>query len=401
MAGSNTQQNLRTTLTSRPPEPQLGRNHITFVCNDTKTLYLFRREVIIELVRANYQVTIVAPFDEYVEYFIAEGVQFHQLTLSRQGRNVLEDYRSYQSLRRAYKNLKPDIIFHYTIKVNIYGTLAASKLGIPSISVVPGLGHFPDADNRLFKALLAKGYEKAARNSTEIWFLNSHDHGYFEAKGWLEKTNCRILPGEGINTRTFYYKAPLRNKVPSVLYLGRLLINKGARTFAQAAKRSKRLGINATFKMVGFIDESHSNGIKTKELNSWTKKGWITYGGSTNSPQSVLEQSDIIVVPTNYREGLNRVIQEALAIGRPVITTAVPGAGELVEHNKTGYIVPPNNPNAIVDVLQLFLSYSREKQEKMGQLGSRSVSEKYDVNNVLPHYWDAIARHCKVSNISQ
>ena len=396
MPNNTTQRNYRTTVRSAPPKPRPGRMKIAFVCNDTKTLYLFRREAIIELLRSKYQVTIIAPFDDYAEYFIANGVRFENLILSRQGRNILEDYSSFKALTSIYKKLSPDLVFQYTIKINIYGTLAARKLKIPCISVVPGLGHFPDASNKLIKYLLARGYESAAEHSSEIWFLNAHDHGYFEAKGWLNHSPCRILPGEGINTNIYHHKPLVENKKINVLFLGRLLINKGARVFAETARLAKDLGLPLTFKMVGFIDESHSNGISSRELNSWTYKEWINYEGSTDAPETAIENSDIVVVPTSYREGLNRVIQEALAIGRPVITTSVPGAGELVEHNKTGYIVPPNDPDAILEVLQSFLTLSLGARTQMGVLGSKSVITKYDVGNVLPNYWDAIARHCSI-----
>jgi len=104
----------------------------------------------------------------------------------------------------------------------------------------------------------------------------------------------------------------------------------------------------------------------------------------------------MLVIPTVFREGLNRVIQESLSIGRTVITTPVPGAGELVQHNETGYVVPPNNPQAIVDCIEYHLSLSEAKRLHMSRLGSQRMKERYDVKHVLPYYWDAIDKHCQV-----
>ena len=387
---------VRTTTRSTPPKPTEGRSKIAFTCNKVMGLQLFRKEVIIDLIAASYEVYIITPVDHYVESFISAGATFINYKLEDQSRNIAVEIRQIFQLRKIYKTIAPDLIFQYTIKPNIYGTMAAKSLGIPCISLVPGLGIFPDIKKFFIRRLIEIGYSFAAKNSNEIWFLNNHDRGFFDAKGWLKKSTSRLLPGEGVNTSIFSFTPLPHNERPKALFLGRLLKTKGIITFAKVAEIAKRLNLEIDFHVIGFIDEEHPDGISSQELKAWTEAKYLTYGGTTSNPAEELKKVDIVIVPTTFREGLNRVVQEALSIGRTVITTSVPGAGELIDHTQTGYIVPPNDPEAIIQILQLHTSLSFEERNNMAKLGSEYVASKYDVCKILPHYWDAITRHCSI-----
>jgi len=247
----------RTSSLNCPPRTASGRQRIAFACNRGQGLHLFRREVITSLLEAGYDVFIVSPFDAYIQSFISLGAKFHNIDLLEQSTNVIGEIKSLLQINKIYREIKPDMAFHYTIKANIYGTISAARQNITCINIVPGLGAFPDFSKFPLRHILHKGYEIAVKRAEETWFLNAHDQGYFEAKGWLRNSTYRILPGEGVNTQTFQTKPFLNRPTPEILFLGRLLVAKGIRVFAQAAKLCKKQNINVSFRVVGFIDESH------------------------------------------------------------------------------------------------------------------------------------------------
>ena len=359
---------------------------------------LFRAGIIARLIAAGFEVYVIAPNDAHTSALIALGTRFHELPISTQGRNVLDELSAARRLRRLYEKVEPDLVFHYTIKLNIYGVFAAHRLGIPSVCMVPGLGTFPDIRNNLVRVALARGYAYAARHASEIWFLNQHDYGFFESRGWLERTTARILPGEGVDTRRFAVQPLPRRRRPRVLFVGRLLATKGVETFATAARLARDLGLDMDFGLLGHLEEHSPSGISAELLQSWVRSGVLTYHGATDDVRPYLTQADIVVLPTYYREGLNRVLQEAMASGRPVVTTNVPGAGELVTHESTGYIVPVRDPEAICEALRYHFNLSRERREAMGKRARKHIVRYHDEDIVHGHYFDAIARQAAATS---
>lgn len=358
--------------------------------NNGAGLMLFRSGVIRRLVAAGFDVHVVAPNDANASALIALGVSFHELRISTQGKRPLEELAAVADLRRIYRQVDPDLIFHYTIKLNVYGSYVASRLGIPSVCMVPGLGTFPDVSNRVLRAALSRGYAYAAKHADEIWFLNQHDYGFFDARGWLAETTARVLPGEGVDTERFGYVPIVPRERPRVLFVGRLLATKGVVTFAETARLARGLGFD--FELLGYVEEHSPAGISAERLQSWVRAGDLTYHGATVDVRPYLTAADIIVLPTYYREGLNRVLQEAMACGRPVITTNVPGAGELVDHESTGYIVPVRDPDAVLSALQYHFSLPLDQREAMGRRARRYIVRHHDETIVHGHYFDAVAR---------
>ena len=365
---------------------------LAFVCNNSMGLSLFRRGVIEAFVHAGYEVHVVAPYDSHTPALIAAGVRFTELRLSRQGTSPFGEARLVRSLVDAYNRIRPDLVFHYTIKINIYGTYAAKRLRIPCVCVVPGLGIFPDVRNGMLRRLLASGYAFAARNATEFWFLNQHDHGFFESRGWLAGVTTRVIPGEGVDTLAYQHTPLPERRVPRVLFIGRLLRTKGVEVFAQAAALAAVRGMSVQFELLGHLEEHNPSGVSADEMMSWIDSGTVRYHGAVRDVRPYLYAAELVILPTYFREGLNRVIQEAMATGRPVITTNVPGAGELVIHGSTGYIVPTHDAHAVVDALAYHLRLSAAERAAMGRRARRRVVERYDESLVRGHYYDAVSR---------
>lgn len=386
---------LRSSRRRKAPAPTNGANRIAFVSNNGAGLVLFRSGIIAKLVRAGYEVHVIAPTDGNTSSLIALGARFHDLRLSTQGRNPIYEARAVGQLMRLYRRVAPDLIFHFTLKLNLYGVFAAKRLSIPCIGVVPGLGTFPDVHNPLLRSALARGYAYAARHAEEFWFLNQHDYGFFDARRWLANTCARVLPGEGVNVKKFDYRPLPNNSRPRILFVGRLLAAKGVEVFAEAATNAHRFGLPYDFEMLGYLEENSPTGISAERLQSWVQSGLLTYHGTAADVRPYMTAADVIVLPTYYREGLNRVLQEAMAIGRPVVTTNVPGAGELVEHEATGYVVPARDPNAVLEALSYHFSLTRTQRSAMGKRARDHIVRNYDEDIVHGHYFDVVARLAK------
>ncbi len=375
------------------PVPTEHLRTLAFVCNDMLTLDLFRGEAIRSFLEAGFGVHVVAPYHARATNLIAAGASFTELSIDTFSKHPVTEVALVREILRTYQAIAPDLIFHYTIKVNIYGTFAARRLGIPCVNMAPGLGTFPDVAGRTLRSLLAFGYAYAARNAYEFWFLNQHDYRFFDARGWLSDTPARVLPGEGVDT-DYYRRAPMpsASKGRHVLFVGRLLETKGARVFAEVAEAARRDRLDIEFHMFGYLQEHNPDGISARELHGWVSDGRLTYHGAVDDIRPFIERADLVLLPTHFREGLNRVLLEAMSCGRPVVTTPVPGAGELVQHGVTGYIVPVKDVDATLETLRFHFALSAEARDQMGQRARNYILQRYNIDEVLGHYYDVVAR---------
>ena len=322
---------------------------------------------------------------------ISEGFKVDTVKFDLYDRRALHQVSLLRLLISKYRRLDPDFIFHYTIKPNIFGTYAAKALGIPSIAIVTGLGTFPDVQGRVSKHLLYSAYGLSARLSQNVWFLNSSDKDHFQDRGWLKKTGSLILPGEGVNTSHYAFKKPkdVTNRKPfTVLYAGRFICQKGARTFAEAARIVRARQPNIRFRVLGFLELHNPDAIPQAEFRQWTQEGLFAYLGQTHDVRPEIQRADVVVLPTAYREGLSRILLEAMSIGRPIITTNVVGAGELVEHEKNGFLVPVNDSGAVADAIERCSALSAEERAAYGKRSRQIVEDRYDEKYIIESYME-------------
>ena len=366
--------------------------------NSSAGLYLFRRGIISKLQSLGFATVCVAPYDAMTPSLLALGLEYHPIDFSLYGTNPIAELELYLRLRQLYKRIRLDFVFHYTIKPNLYGTFAAYSLGIPSIAVVAGLGVFPDVPSPWLRIAIDAAYKRAARASREIWFLNQHDEGYFEGRGWLAEARSRVLVSEGVDLDYYAYQ-PLTaatdrgRSTPVVLFAGRLLGRKGVRDFAATAQILQARGVPTDFRLLGRFEQHNPDAITLAEVDHWSRAQILTYVGATTDVRPYLADADVVVLPTTYREGVSRILLEAMATGRPIVTTDSVGAGELVEHGKSGFKVPPNDPGAIADALELYAAMSVAERERMGRYGRKICEEKYDERRVFTIYEEALYRY--------
>ena len=363
--------------------------HILIISSELFSLINFRSSLIKYLIDCGHRVTALAPKEKYnnedsIQKFKSMGVIFKSYSLSRTGLNPFKDYSSYKSICLVISKCKPDIVIAYTAKPVIYAGMAMRLF--PKISFFPlitGLGYgFTEGDEvkrKLIRQLMIILYRKGLKNSKSIIFQNPDDEKlFYKLKIIFKNMSSHIVHGSGVDLDLYPF-SPLPKK-PIFLMLARLLIDKGVREYAEAARIVKAKFPKAIFQLAGRLDSNPST-ISSNELNFWINEGFIQYLGEISSVQKSITSCRFYVLPS-YREGTPRSVLEAMATGRPVITTDVPGCRETVIHGKNGLLVPPKNSKSLANAMIQLLEETDDKTQSMGRESFILAKEKYAVERV-------------------
>ena len=339
-----------------------------------------------------YIISAVATTDEYVSYIKSEGFSFIPVTISRKGKNPLEDislvFRFWQILKRE----QPNIILTYTPKPNIYASIAAHFLHVRVISNVAGLGNV-FVNSGILSVIVSCLYKLAFKQSYRIYFQNNDDLKYFTDKGLVDKSVSVRIPGSGVDIRKFTPQ-PHRNTDNKFIFMlvSRMLWDKGIGEFVQAARRLKIKYPNVAFYLIGFIDSQNPQGISKQQIESWVKEKIIDYYGATYDIVGTMANADCIVLPSFYREGVPRVLLEAASMAKPIITTDSVGCRDAVEDGITGYLCKAKDVDDLYDKMSRILHLSKEEREAMGMRGRAKMSREFDENFVIQRYMNDIER---------
>ena len=367
-----------------------GEKRIAFVSNSAWSVYNFRLDVIRSLMRQGYQVMVVATKDEYVVYLEEAGCSFVDVYFNNRTGNPVKDYFFYRKLRQVYKRCKPDFIFHYVTKPNIYGSLAAASLRIPSVSVITGLGYAFAKDNWLNN--LVKGlYTRALTNVKQAWFLNNEDAAMFLQRKIVSPAKVKILPGEGVNT-TYFSPAAEKQQHQSgqkpfcFLMSTRLLKSKGVAVYAEAVRILKAKGYALNCRVIGFFEPHHPDSLSEEDLQRWEAASLIYYDGFANDVRPHLEAADCFVFPSSYNEGIPRALLEAASMELPVITSRSRGCKEVVIENVTGYLCNSSDVADFADKMEKMICLGAEERNQMGTKGRAFAIEKFEISKVINYY---------------
>src|SRR5690554_1029195 len=313
-----------------------------------KSLINFRGPLIKALCDAGLEVHAIAPNlndDQKTRAQLqAWGVITHDVPMQRTGTNPLRDLSTLHSLYRLFREIKPDAVLGYTIKPVIYGTLAAWLTRVPKRYVlITGLGYaFSDqakGKRAIVLGVVRRLYRMAIRRTHHVMFQNSDDQALFRSLSILPShVPSTVVNGSGVDVKHFE-QAPLPDAPVSFLLTARLIADKGVRLYAEAAKKIKSTHQDVTFFLVGDLDDNPES-IKREELDAWIESGDIEYLGRLSDVRPALANAHVFVLPTYYREGVPRTILEAMAMGRPIITTDAPGCRETVVEGENGFLVP-------------------------------------------------------------
>ncbi|MGL5099151.1 MAG: glycosyltransferase family 4 protein, partial [Fusobacteriaceae bacterium] len=311
---------------------------ILFVANKLWDVFIFRGGVIKSLVEDGHQVKIVAPDDGRVDTGKALGAKAIDIKVDKRGMNPLRDIFLFFQLLKIYRIEKPELIFHYTIKLNIYGTLAARILGIKSIAVLTGLG-YSFVQKGLVSKIAKVLYKFSLKGAEEVWVLNRDDRDYLLREEITEEKKLFILPGEGVNTEKYKPISKERQNEEIVfLMIARAFFDKGFREYEEAARNIKKEYPQMKFQFLGALGEGSRGGVDKEYMDRLIQEGTMEYLGITDDVPSVVKKVDCVALPS-YREGISMVLLEAAAMEKPIIATNVTGCREIVEEGVTGFLV--------------------------------------------------------------
>ncbi|WP_104472348.1 glycosyltransferase family 4 protein [Acinetobacter indicus] len=308
--------------------------------------------------------------------------------LNRGGLNPLADILATYKLAQQIKQLKPDLVFSYFSKPVIFGTLAAKIAKVPKIiGMLEGLGYtFTDQPNglspktKLIKAIQVFLYKLALPKLDQLILLNHDDKTDLLINNDIAVKETYILGGIGLDLNQYKYSPATKDLPIQFLFIGRLLKEKGIHDFIAAAQIVKQKFPQTTFTVLGGIDEANLGALTEGELAEYIDKKVIDYPGHVENIAERIKQSHVFVLPS-YREGVPRSTQEAMAIGRPVITTDVPGCRDTVIDGINGFLVPKWNPQVLAEKMIYFIEHP-EQVRMMGDQSHKIAIEKFDAEKV-------------------
>lgn len=355
------------------------------------SFYGFRADLIKALVELNHEVYAFTSEckEDDLSKISALGATPIPYKLSRGGLNPLNDIKATLFLAKKIKSLQPDLVFSYFSKPVIFGTLAAKLANTPKIiGMLEGLGYtFTDQPEGItYKTQIIKNiqiglYKLALPKLDTLIFLNSDDPKDLLQKYAIKASNVEVLGGIGLNLKNYPY-SPLPNLEKDIrfLFIGRLLKEKGIHEFVESARIVKQAYPNATFIVLGSIDKANPGALREGELEGLISSNTIEYPGYVNNIADWIANSHVFVLPS-YREGVPRSSQEAMAIGRAIITTDVPGCRETVIDGLNGFLIEKWNPNALAKKMIYFIE-NPEKIEEMGLESYKIAKDRFDANEV-------------------
>jgi glycosyltransferase involved in cell wall biosynthesis len=356
---------------------------VAFIASYPESLINFRLHLIKEFLARDFSVIAIAPYDKNVIDKLAEiGVEYIPLSVERNGKNPFHDIVFLIRLIGILRKQKPYLTFSYTIKPVIYGTLAARLANVPQIfAMLTGTGYVFSKMNLKSRCIgwVAKALLRfSLRFNKKLFFQNKDNLAEFSQEKLISSHQpVAIINGSGVDINIFK-KVDLPEKI-SFLMIARLLVDKGVREYVEAARAIKKRYPQVTFKLVGWRD-TNPHSISENELREWINSGVIDYLGKLADVRGAIAESSVYVLPS-YGEGTPRTVLEAMAMGRPIITTDVPGCRETVIDGKNGFLVPPQNVTVLSEKMAYFLDFPQQIQ-LMGEASRLMVVDKYDVNKV-------------------
>lgn len=350
-----------------------------------RSLLNFRGALLEALVRHGHRVVACAPGhdDDVARALASIGVDYRPTPIERASLNPIADLRTVASLTRLMRDVQPDVFFGYTIKPVIYGSLAARFAGVPRrYAMITGLGYAfgqGGLGRRALARLVGVMYRAGLRGSPAVFFQNPDDVALFQALGIVDEEQAVLVNGSGVDLEHFA-PAPISRRPPSFLLIARLIREKGILEYVEAARLVKRSHPQATFRLVGPLD-SNPTAVSENELAAWRREGVVEYLGKLDDVRPAIAASSVYVLPSFYREGTPRSVLEAMAMGRPVITTDAPGCRETVIEGENGFLVPPRDPAALAEAMSRFLEQP-ELASRMGAASRQIAEARYDVHKV-------------------
>ena len=375
---------------SRGGENAPPRRRLALSVNASWNVINFRTGLISGLIDAGHEVVVLAPVDAYSSRLPALGVRFEELPLDAKGLSPLGDLRLLWSYYRLFRKLGVDAYLAFTVKPNVYGTIAARLLGIPAINNVAGLGAIY-AKNSALTRLVSGLYKLAFRRSSVVFFQNEDDRQLFVAKRIVRPDQAGLLPGSGVDLTRFVPSDKSQEGTGfTFLLTARMLWDKGIGEFVEAGRRLRREFPQARLQLLGFADLPGANAIPRRVIDEWVAEGAVEYLGETDDVRPYLREADCVVLPSRYREGVPRSLLEAAAMAKPLIATNTPGCRDIVEAGVNGLICSAGDTDSLLGAMREMVCKTAAERQQLGDAGRRLVQEKFSEEIVIRRYLAAI-----------
>lgn len=361
---------------------------ILILGNSAGGTYNFRKELLQELIKRNHEVFLSVPNDDYVERIEALGCKVIITEFYRRGMNPKQEQILYKKYCKIIKEVKPDKILTYTIKPNIYGGIAARKLGIPQLANITGLGTSIE-DGGLSSKLILSLYKFGLKAAKVVFFQNQSNLDFFINKK-LVRGSAVLLPGSGVNLQEFCYENyPEETGKTVLLIIGRMMKNKGTGEIIEAARIVRKTHPNVIFRFIGFADDDWQ-----ATIDSAVSEGIIEYPGNQTDVHTFIKNSHATLM-ASYHEGMSNVLLETASTGRPIIASDITGCKETFDEGISGIGFRIKDSGDIVRAIEEFLSLPYEKCAEMGKAGRAKVEKEFDRQIVVNKYIGEIEKEVK------
>lgn len=358
---------------------------LLFVVNVDWFFLSHRLPIALAAQKVGFQVHIATAITDKMAELQRYGFQVHPLRLMRDGVGVFNALQTLWDLRGLIKQVRPDVMHLVTIKPVLLGGLIARWLSVPAVvSAVSGLGYVFTAHGlwaSLRRAIVLRVYALALRHRNQVVvFQNPDDRDTLIQAAGLSPNKVAMIRGSGADLLRFK-QMPLPSGLPVVLFPSRLLADKGIFEFVAAAQLLRQRGVRARFALAGLLDTANPTSVTLAQLDDWAKEGVIENWGYRSDMPQVLAKATVVALPS-YREGLPKVLIEAAASGRAVVTTDVPGCRDAIESGVTGLLVPVRESATLAQAIEKLLTHP-EQCNDMGRAGRRLAEQEFDVRAVV------------------
>ncbi|MEL0585621.1 MAG: glycosyltransferase family 4 protein [Candidatus Thiodiazotropha sp. (ex. Lucinoma kazani)] len=376
------------------PSNQTDNRLILFVVNDAGFFLSHRLPLAIAARDQGYEVCVATPPGDGVEQIKAEGLSYRMVSLSRSGANPFAELMTILGLYKLYRELRPMLVHHVTIKPVLYGTLAARLANVSAVvNAISGLGFVFLAQGR-FSSVARSAVLTSYRwlfSRKRLWVIvqNRDDYDYLLDQECLSQEKIELIRGSGVDTEHFVMRPELANE-PLVVLPARMLWDKGVGEFVEAAQQLHRLGVKARFALVGGIDTNNPESVPATRLAEWARQGDVEWWGNRQDMPAIFSRAHIICLPS-YREGLPKVLLEAAASGRPIVATDVPGCREVVIEGENGFLVPARQSKPLAEALRHLIN-SPEIRQSMGQKARTMAETEFSIQQVVERHMDIYQR---------
>lgn len=359
--------------------------------NTAWSLFNYRAGLIRKLIADGYQVVAVAPEDGYGTRVAALGCRFVHLGMDNHGTNPGRDLLLLTRYVRLLRAIRPAVYLGYTVKPNVYGSIAAHLLRIPVVNNIAGLGA-AFVQRSLLTQVVQSLYKVSLRRSHRVFFQNSDDHEMFVRSGLVRADAADRLPGSGVDLARYVPRppVPLAGRPFRFLLIARMLKSKGIVEYVAAARAMRGHFPQVRFQLLGFIEEGYDSAISRAQIRLWEQEGLVEYLGSTDDVIPYIEAADCVVLPTFYREGVPRALLEAAAVARPLIATDTVGCRDVVDDGINGFLCQPRDAADLADKMTRMACLSEDARLAMGRAARSKIEVEFDEKLVLNKYADTV-----------